>query len=75
LGSAMSTQKAKIANKQPGRSVSPVKVAARRVMNAIEDRKWDRSFAQSHNVLEQLADEAIAEHRAGRTKPIDPDRM
>jgi hypothetical protein len=71
----MSTQKAKINNKQAVRSISPIKVAARRVMNAIEDRKWDRTFAQSHDVLEQLANEAIAEHRAGRTKPIDPDRM
>ena len=36
---------------------------------------WDRSFASSLDVLERLADEAIANHRAGRTKPVHPDRM
>jgi len=31
---------------------------------------WERSFAGSVDALENLADEAIAEHRAGRTEPI-----
>ena len=31
---------------------------------------WERSFAGSPDALEKLADEAIAEHRAGRTEPI-----
>lgn len=39
------------------------------------EKDWDRSFASSLDVLERLADEAIAEHRAGRTTPIDPDKM
>ena len=38
-------------------------------------KDWDKSFAGSLDVLERLADEAIAEHRAGRTKPVDPDKM
>jgi hypothetical protein len=29
-------------------------------------------LAESRDVLEQLADEAISEHRAGRTKPLHP---
>ncbi|MBN1460561.1 MAG: hypothetical protein JXA57_13590 [Armatimonadetes bacterium] len=36
---------------------------------------WDSSFAGSLRVLERLADEAVADHRAGRTKPVDPDKM
>ena len=39
------------------------------------ENDWDRSFASSLDVLERLADEAIADHRAGRTKPVDPDKM
>jgi len=36
------------------------------------EQKWDKLFAQSHDVLAQLADEALAEHRAGRTERLDP---
>jgi len=32
--------------------------------------EWGRSFSGSSDALENLADEAIAEHRAGRTQPI-----
>ena len=39
------------------------------------EKDWATSFAGSLDVLERLADEAIADHRAGRTKPIDPDQM
>lgn len=39
------------------------------------EKDWDRSFAGSLDVLDRLADEAIADHRAGRTTPIDPDTM
>jgi hypothetical protein len=39
------------------------------------EKDWDKSFAGSLDILERLADEAIADHRAGRTKPIDPDKM
>ena len=31
---------------------------------------WDGSFSASAEALEKLADEAIAEHRAGRTQPV-----
>jgi hypothetical protein len=33
---------------------------------------WERSFSGSSDALEKLADEAIAEHRAGRTQPLKP---
>jgi hypothetical protein len=39
------------------------------------EKDWDKSFAGSLDVLERLADEAIADHRVGRTKPIDPDKI
>jgi hypothetical protein len=39
------------------------------------ERRWEYLFAQSTDVLEQLADEALAEFRAGRTQVLDPDTL
>ncbi|MGH7570652.1 MAG: hypothetical protein ACREMK_02275 [Gemmatimonadota bacterium] len=36
---------------------------------------WDASFAKSSRALEELADEALREHRAGRTSPLEPDDL
>lgn len=38
------------------------------------EERFDAALSDSHEVLEQLADEAIAEHRGGRTEPLDPKR-
>ena len=35
----------------------------------------DERLAGSADALAALADEALAEHRAGRTQPMDPDRL
>jgi hypothetical protein len=40
-----------------------------------DERIWSESFARSADRLEELAREAPAEHRAGRTLPLDPERM
>ncbi|HEY7781523.1 MAG TPA: hypothetical protein VIC85_15045 [Ktedonobacterales bacterium] len=39
------------------------------------EQRWDQAFAESADALESLADEALAEHRAGRTVPLDPDTL
>jgi hypothetical protein len=39
------------------------------------EKDWDQSFDGSPDVLDRLADEAIADHRVGRTKPIDSGTM
>ncbi len=39
------------------------------------ERRWDELFAASPDVLSDLAEEALAEHRAGRTKPLDPNTL
>ncbi len=36
------------------------------------EKRWDEAFQASPSLLEQLAQEAIEEHRAGRTQPLDP---
>ena len=39
-----------------------------------DEARWARKFAETQDVLEKLADEAIAELKAGRTTPLDFDR-
>ncbi len=34
-------------------------------------QRWDESLAGSQDALSALADEALAEHRAGRTRPLN----
>jgi urease gamma subunit len=36
------------------------------------ERRWDELFASSPDTLKALADEALEEHRAGRSKPLVP---
>ena len=36
------------------------------------EKAWEKSFSASADELGQLADEALDEHRSGRTKPLDP---
>ena len=39
------------------------------------EKKWEQMFAESENVLEHLADEAIAAHKKGKTKPLHIERL
>jgi hypothetical protein len=39
------------------------------------EKQWDEAFAQSPDVLARLAEEALADHRAGRTQLLDPDHL
>jgi hypothetical protein len=39
------------------------------------ERRWDDLFARSPELLEKLADEALAEHRARLTEELDPDKL
>jgi hypothetical protein len=35
------------------------------------ERRWTRAFSESEDVLEKLADEAIAAAKQGKTTPLD----
>jgi hypothetical protein len=35
------------------------------------EQRWSQSFSKSEALLESLASEAIAEFKAGKTKPLD----
>ena len=39
------------------------------------ERRWDETFQRSPDPLGKLAGEALREHRAGRTRPLDPDAL
>ena len=39
------------------------------------ERRWDEAFAHSQKQLGQLAADALAEHRAGRTKLLNADEL
>jgi hypothetical protein len=49
---------------------------ARWLLSELEsERKWDDLFGGSQGLLSQLADEALAEHRQGKTKRLDVDAL
>jgi len=40
-----------------------------------DEKQWETTFARSLDTLDKLAEEALAEHRAGHTEPLDPDKL
>ncbi len=39
------------------------------------ERQWDELFSKSPDMLSELAQEALADHAAGRTTELDPDKL
>lgn len=39
-----------------------------------DEARWAKKFAETQDVLEKLADEALADLKAGQTTPLDFDR-
>ncbi len=39
------------------------------------DKKWEKLFAESEDVLEQLAQEALMEYEKGNTKDLDINKL
>lgn len=39
------------------------------------ETKWEQMFAESEDIMDQLADEALEAHKKGETKPLDIDRL
>ena len=50
-------------------------VAAWLLAELTDEGHWASSFAKSQSTLDKLADEALAEHGAGLTEVLDPDRL
>ena len=34
------------------------------------ERKWEKTFAESEDILDQLADKAIVDYKRGKTTPL-----
>jgi len=45
-------------------------VAALVLEELASEKRWSESFAKSQDTLAKLAEEALSEHAAGRTKPL-----
>jgi len=39
------------------------------------ERRWETAFANSEDILAQLADEALTEYHAGQTEELDLDTL
>lgn len=39
------------------------------------ERRWEKSFSVSRRMLTAMANEALAEHRKGRTKELNANRL
>jgi hypothetical protein len=50
-------------------------LASRLLAELAEEDEFDRAIAASSDKLARLAREALAEHRAGLTEELDPDRL
>ena len=51
-------------------------VLAKRLLDElVAEKNWEKAFAGSEDILSNLADEAIEEHRQGRTKQLDIDKL
>ncbi len=49
---------------------------AKQLLNELTtEKKWEKAFASSEDILSRLADEAIEEHKQGRTKPLNIDSL
>ena len=40
-----------------------------------DEEHWDRQFTTSQDALSKLGAEALADRAAGRTTPLDPDKL
>lgn len=46
------------------------------VMEELEsEKKWDNAFANSQDVLAEMAEQALAEHKKGETRPLNADAL
>ena len=48
-------------------------IIAEQVLEEIaSEKQWQQQFSGSQDVLASLADEALGEHKAGKTEDLDP---
>ncbi|HSG32378.1 MAG TPA: hypothetical protein VLB82_12640 [Thermodesulfobacteriota bacterium] len=51
-------------------------ILAKAILDELEaEQKWEALFEKSGDLLEELAKEALEEHKAGKTKSLNPDQL
>ncbi len=45
------------------------------ILEELSERRWQKRFQETGHLLDKLADEALKEHRAGLSEPLDPDTL
>ena len=45
-------------------------LAAILLVELVSEQRWSKSFEKSQDALARLAEDALAEHAAGKTKPL-----
>lgn len=51
-------------------------IYAKNLLDEIEsEKKWDRSFSESEDLLSQMADSALEDFRTNHTKPLVQDKL
>jgi len=50
-------------------------IAAIILQELASEERWQAALGASTDALGKLADEALAEYRAGKTQPLDPDAL
>jgi len=54
----------------------PLEALAQWLLAELEsERRWEEALAQTEEGLSELAEEALAEYRRGRTENLDPDKL
>jgi len=53
----------------------PRSKADKEASETASEARWQKVFAASEKQLAALAEEALKEFRAGKTEPLDPDRL
>jgi len=51
-------------------------ILAKRLLEEFaSERRWENLFAESQDLLSQLADEAVEEFEHGKTEPLEPEKL
>jgi len=45
------------------------------LLAADDDARWNAAFEESRDKLDRLANRALEDYRASRTKPFDPEKL
>ncbi len=45
------------------------------LLELVAEKRWEHTFAESEDILDLLADEALKANKQGKTKPLDFNRL